>query len=57
MSSPPAISASTEVFFTRFAACTAKGGMMMRMAWGSMITNIDCQYEKPWLFAASNCPR
>ena len=42
---------------TMVAACTASGGMMMRMAWGRMITNIDCQYEKPWLFAASNCPR
>ena len=54
---PPAMSASTDVFFTKLAACTASGGMMMRMAWGRMITNIDCQYEKPWLFAASNCPR
>ena len=57
ISSPPAINASTDVFFTRLAACTAKGGMMMRIACGKMITNMVCQYENPWLFAASNWPR
>ena len=43
MSSPPAMSASTLVFFTRFAACTAKGGRMMRNAWGRMMRNMVCQ--------------
>ena len=30
---------------------------MMRSAWGKTMTNMVCQYENPWLFAASNCPR
>ena len=37
MRSPPAISASTEVFFTRFSAWFAKGGRMMRKVWGKMM--------------------
>ena len=57
MSSPPAMSASTEVFFTRLAACTARGGKMMRMAWGRMMSVMVCTGEKPWLLAASNWPR
>ncbi len=57
MSSPPATRASTEVFFTKFAACTAKGGKIMRMAWGKIISVIVCTDENPWLFAASNWPR